>query len=1339
MRVAPRQPAHKDAPRRLPRTGRALVAVRDRVTGRLTGQLSPDAHPTVSLDTGPLRAARSNGAKARARLPRQEGVKVRVASSVGALEKPPLPVAWTRPLPKRHSKQSGAHNRRPLFILRTAQRRRARHGGARGGYYALLPKRRSVPGFVKWFMAVSSSMMLFALFLVALAVGSVGGAYLWITNDLPSVDDIHAGGIQFETSRIYDRYGNLLYELYDTEVGKRTYINIERMPKDLINATIAVEDSSFQENNGVDPLGIIRAAYINYTNQGTSGGSTITQQVVRRILLPERDERTFMRKIREAILAMRMTEKYPKEKILEIYMNEIYYGSLSYGVAAAADTYWGKQAQDLTLAQAAMLAGLPQAPGYYDLNINFDLAKARQKIVLDLMLKNEFITQEQADLAYAEDIRPRALPPHIPTQAPHFVEYARQLLIEKYGPEMALRGGLRVVTTVDLEWQAEAERIAVQQIQNIRRQGASNAGLVAINPRTGEILAMVGSIDYSNPIYGQVNVATAPRQPGSSFKPVTYAAALERGDYNPHTILPDLPVKYASGASMAYVPRNYDGRYHGPVTMKAALANSFNIPAVKVLEDVGLPGVLDLAHRMGITTLNDPERYGLSLTLGGGEVKLVDMTAAFATFANYGYRVPATPFLKVVDGQGKVLEEVDLERPQGEQVLNPGVAYQISSILSDNQARAPIFGANSPLHIPGIEAAVKTGTTDDWKDSWTMGYTPALAVGVWVGNNDGRRMTNVAGAIGAAPIWHNFIKTVYGDPKLKSRLYAPGRESVEEHFVPPSGMIRAAVCAVSGKAPTSACTHLRYEYFTPENLPTQECDWHQWVPVTLHDGGAHLAGEGVPPEDVIERIYTFPPPEYRNWIRGGPPGQTLVITETAQAPVPVPTPVAEAPASIAAMITPVASQGRGQAGGGGAAGLTYENPEPLPGLQLAIHSPVRGQTVSGLVLVNGQAGADDFALYRLEYGFGDAEGPMTTIVESTSPPVLGTLGLWNTDGLQPGPYTLRLTVETLSGSAVRRDAQVRVGATSPSVVLISPADGQAVYDGDVLDIQAAPDGGGAQVVGVEIYIDGRHIASLTSEPWVARWVVEPGQHSVEAIVYTALGERAHSVVARVSSLGMRPTPTPTRPPIMWISRPTLYQEMNAGEHEIWVDVSEGSRVHHVDIYVDGLPGGYATGPGYRVNPLWTPTPAPTDTPLPPTPTNTFTVEEMSTATIAAATQEVESTRVAAATQTRTARQQATATARRELENQAATATAQSAEATASVVLLTSTATPVPPTSTPSPSPTATFVVYEKLLDPMLGDYIARIRLAPGRHRITAIGYDAENRQIDRDETWVVVR
>lgn len=1173
------------------------------------------------------------------------------------------------------------------------------------------------------------------MLVVLLAVGGgLLGGYLWLAKDLPSIDNIH--GIQFETTRIYDRHGELLYEMYDTSAGKRTYTTIEQMPKDLINATIAVEDASFEKNNGLDPLAIVRAVYINYTGRGSSGASTITQQLVRRVLLPEKDEHTLTRKLREAVLAVRMTEKYSKEKILEIYLNEIYYGSFSYGVAAAADTYYGKPLKELTLAQCAMLAGLPQLPGDYDPNINFDMARARQRIVLDLMVKNSFVTQAQSDQAYAEDVRPIVRAANVPKNAPHFVEYARQLLVEKYGADEANRGGLKVFTTIDLEWQRQAQQIAAAQIDAIKKQGASNAALVAINPRTGEILAMVGSVDYTNPVYGEVNVATALRQPGSSFKPFTYATALERGDYNPATIVPDLPAKFTNGAGLLpYVPQNYDGRFHGPVTMKSALANSFNIPAVEVLKDVGVPAVLDTAHRMGITTLNDPERYGLSLTLGGGEVKLLDMTAAFATFADYGYHVPATPFLKIVDSKGNVLEELDTNHPAGgKQALSPGVAYQISAMLSDNDARTPMFGPNSALKIDGIEAAVKTGTTNDWKDSWTLGYTPALAVGVWVGNNDGRAMAHVAGAIGAAPIWHNFIAKVYGDPRLKARLNGPGEKQVPEHFTPPPSMVRAAVCELSGMAPTSACLHVKYQWFTPENLPQEECTWHKWVSVTLHDGGARIAGPGVPPDDIIQRVYTVPPDRYKGWIGGRPPSETVAITQTAML---LPTPVKVEPTSIAALITPVAEGAGGQ--GSRPPGLPQsENSEPLsavPGLQLSIQSPSNGQVVSGAVLVMGQAQADNFSRYHLEYGRGAGDVPMTTLIDSPIPPLEGTLGEWDTAGLQPGTYTLRVTLETSSGDIVRRDVEVRVGTSPPSVTLASPLDGSPVFEGEAVDIAAAPDGRGAPLAGVEIYVDGKRIASLTAAPWTARWAVQPGTHEIQARAYTTLGEQAQSAVSHVVSQGVRPTPTAARAPIMWISRPTLYQDVPAGVSEVWVDVSENSAVRYVDIYIDGLPGGFATGPGYRVNPRWTPTPTPTSTAAPPQPTNTLAPDVASTASVVQATQDMKSTRVAIATGTRVARLNAAATAK----SLQATVAARNANATASVVLATTSATPAPPTVTLLPSATPTFVRYQPMLDPMLGDFVARCQFTSGRHRVTAIGYDADNHEVERNETWVVVK
>ena len=1219
--------------------------------------------------------------------------------------------------------------RHPLFVLGTARRRRAKGRGPRGGYYALshTHRPRVVPRPLAWAVGVLGAFWLAVIGVVGTVALGIAGTYIFYEQGLPPIDNLEA--IKFETTRIYDRYGTLLYELYDPNQGKRTYVTIDKLPKSLIDATIATEDKTFEENRGVDPESIVRALYINLTRQGTSGASTITQQLVRRILLPEKDELTLSRKIREAMLALKVTEKYPKEKILEIYLNEIYYGSLSYGVAAAADAYWGVSVTDLTLAQSAMLAGIPQLPTEYDPNINFGLAKARQFIVLGLMVENRFITKEQADAAFAEDVRPRSRPANVARHAPHFVGYAVGELQRKYGDILATRGGLKVFTTIDLNWQAEAQRVASEGIDNIRRLRASNAGLVAVNARTGEVLAMVGSVDYTDPNGGEFNVATALRQPGSSIKPITYATAFQRGDFHPDSMVPDLPVRYESdGGYPPYIPRNYDGRFHGPVTIRSALANSFNIPAVEMLKEVGLPAMLDTAERMGITTFEDASRYGLALTLGGGEVKLVEMTGAFATFANYGYHAEVTPFLKVVDADGKILEELDPLEPPGEQVFDPGVAYQISSILSDNDARAPVFGRNNPLKIEGIEAAAKTGTTNDWKDSWTMGYTPALAVGVWVGNNDNKPMAQVAGAIGAAPIWNNFIKRVYEQPELSSLLLMPGEVALPQGFEPPPSMVRQDVCAVSGMAPGPACTHVKTLWFAESNAPHDTCSWHRWVTVTLHNGGATRAGAGVPKSDTIERIYTFAPKKLG--IGGGPPGGVTVITQTQQpgpATEPLPTPLIEEPAPI-----------EPPADGGGTGGLNQPLPqelEPIPGLQLAIATPGEGEWVRGVVMVLGAARADTFAHYSLEFGPAGGEGgagPMTLLSESVFPPFTDILGVWNTEGLPPGQYVLRLTLETTDGQAVRTDRVVQVYTGPPSARIVQPADNSPVYRGEAVTVQVEADGAGVPVAGVEIYVDGRRIASLTQAPWTARWAVSEGTHEFGASVVTVRGERASAQPVKVTYSGQRPTATPTRMPIMWISRPRLYAEIAAGVQEVWVDVEPGSRVHHVDIYIDGYPAGYATGPGYRVNPLWSATPTPIMT-QPPTPT--LNPEEAATATVVWATVGVERTRVA--------RSQATATARVKATERAVvaaqTATAKSADATASVQAATVSPTPLGPTATASPTPSPTFVVHEKLLDPMLGDFVAQCEFKPGRRRVTAIGYDEQNRELERNETWVVVR
>jgi hypothetical protein len=594
-------------------------------------------------------------------------------------------------------------------------------------------------------------------------------------------------------------------------------------------------------------------------------------------------------------------------------------------------------------------------------------------------------------------------------------------------------------------------------------------------------------------------------------------------------------------------------------------------------------------------------------------------------------------------------------------------------------------------------------------------------------------MSHVAGAIGAAPIWHDFIESVYKNPKLKAVLLKPDEAEVPEKFHVPVGMIRRPVCAVSGMAPTSACTQVKYEWFTLNNSPQEECTWHRWVPVTLSNGGASVAGEGVSRSDTIERSYVVPPPELRGYIGNAPPSSTLTISNTAAAPEALPTPVSEEPPAIPTLVPTGTDAGTGTGTGavstGGPAGVRQPEPldfQPISGLQLGIEYPQHGQVVSGIVAVTGRASADDFASYRLEY---EGPGGSGTVADSVLPPVLGTLGVWSTDGLTPGSYTLRLTLLTKSGQAVRRAVPVRVGTARPSVSIMSPTDGQGVYENEAINIDLWADGGGAPVAGVEVYLDGRRIASLTSPPWSVRWGVISGTHEMYARIYTMAGEQASSGLVRVTSQGSRPTPTVTPAPILWISNLTLYKEMRPGVHDVWVEVPPNSAVHHVDIYIDGYPAGYATGPGFRSNPDWTPTPAPSPT---AEPTATLDLYAAATATVVQATAQAQQTRVARAEATRAARAEATATA----VTAAAQATAASANATASVVLATTSPTP---TNTPQPTVTATFVVHEKLPDPMLGDYVAHVQFPVGRHRVTAIGYDQSNREVGRDEAWVVVK
>lgn len=685
----------------------------------------------------------------------------------------------------------------------------------------------------------------------------IAGVYKWLFVDLPSLDAL-GHNLAAPSTRIYDRHGRLLYEISDPRAGRHTPIPLAQMPLALRQATIATEDASFYTNPGLDLWAIIRAVWINLRGgEVRAGGSTITQQVARNLLLDpqERQARTLTRKLRETILAWRLARTYSKDDLLTLYLNQTYYGHLAFGVEAAAHTYFGKPVEQLDLAESALLAGLPQSPVAYDPLTDPEAARARQAAVLDLMVKQGYITDEEARLAKAERLNFAAAP--FPIEAPHFVMYVWSLLEREYGPDL-YHQGLVVTTTLDLDWQHAAESIARRQLARLAQaQPASNvsdAALVALDPRTGEILAMLGSPDYFDPrISGAVNVALAPRQPGSAIKPITYAAAFS-GDHpwTAATMVLDVRTSFPTREGTPYLPENYDRRFHGPVLLREALASSYNIPAVKVLQHIGIDSLIRLASQMGISTFNDAERFGLALTLGGGEVRLLELTAAYGAFANGGYRVQPVAIKEIrpsssaasPDTGGRTTGSADRTR-----VLDPRVAYLITDILSDDAARTPAFGPNSILHL-SRPAAAKTGTTTDWRDNWTVGYTPDLVVGVWVGNADNTPMNDVSGISGAGPIWHDFMEEV-----LK------GRPSLD--FAQPPGMIRVEVCALSGQLPTPYCPHRRTELFIAGTQPTQPDTFYR--PVQIDTATGLPAGPDTPPARQAVRVALVLPPEAQEW------------------------------------------------------------------------------------------------------------------------------------------------------------------------------------------------------------------------------------------------------------------------------------------------------------------------------------------------------------------------------------------------------------------------------------------------------------------------------------------
>lgn len=586
------------------------------------------------------------------------------------------------------------------------------------------------------------------------------------------------------TTKIFDRNGDLLYEIYTDQ--NRTPVPITDMPQFVVEATIAIEDKNFYQHPGFSPSGIIRALREIIIHKRVQGGSTITQQLIKSALLSP--EVTVTRKVKEILLAFWAERLYGKSEILEMYLNQVPYGGTAWGIEAAAQTYFGKSVQTLTLAEAAVLAGLPAAPTEYSpFGSHPEKSLERQREVLRRMREDGYITDQEEQEAGAAPIQ--FAQPRIAIRAPHFVMFVKDILEKRYGSRLVEHGGLRITTSLDSSVQEKVETIVRSHVDSLAGLMVGNGAALVTNPKTGEILAMVGSKNYFDLSHdGNVNVTTSLRQPGSAIKVVNYAAALEKG-FTAATIIDDAPVVYNTPGSPPYAPANYDSTFHGPTPLRYALGNSYNVPAVKTLAKIGVPTMVEKGRVMGIESWTDPDRFGLSLTLGGGDVTMLDMARAYGTLANAGKRMDLTPILEITDYTGRVIERN--HKKSAFQAVSAEVAWILSNILSDNTARTSAFGPKSSLVIPGKTVSVKTGTTNEKRDNWTIGYTPSLLAAVWVGNNNNAPMHPylTSGITGAAPIWHDIMVELLEDrvdevpPKPDTIVAVPCYFNRTEYFV----------------------------------------------------------------------------------------------------------------------------------------------------------------------------------------------------------------------------------------------------------------------------------------------------------------------------------------------------------------------------------------------------------------------------------------------------------------------------------------------------------------------------------------------------------------------------
>lgn len=921
-------------------------------------------------------------------------------------------------------------------------------------------RRRLTEQKPKFFLYFLNLLILFIAVIVAFffmtvltGIGSAYAVYDSFAQQLPDPTSIETEQEDFETTKIYDRTGQtLLYELFDPLRGDRNYVELKEIPEFCREATIVLEDKTFYDNPGFDPEGIGRAFWQNLQGDQIQGGSSITQQLIKNILIDE-EERTqlsYTRKVKEIILAIEITRRFDKDQILEWYFNTNSYFNLAYGIDAAAQVYFDKPVSALSKAECAMLAPIPQFPFLNPID-SPEQAKYRQRITLNRMVEEGQIGEAEADQLYAEELQTRVLEERFDIVAPHFAIYVEEELKRKYDPELIYRGGLKVFTTIDLDLNSEAQRIAAEQIDTLLENGnnASNACVVSLRPKTGEILAMVGSIDYwDSENDGNVNVCTANpgRQPGSSFKPFSYLTLFSQGVANPATMVMDVRQSFPDDPNPPYVPENYDREYHGPVRLRNALANSYNIPAIWVTHKAGIKNIIDTAHRMGITTLN-ADYYGLALTLGGGEVKPLDMAYAYGTMANLGVmagqpvadvnrrpghrNLDPVAILRIEDKAGEVIYEY--KEPTTETVIDPALAYMMVDIMSDNAARTPAFGANSDLK-KGFEdrpIAAKTGTTNNFRDNWTVGFTPQLVTAVWVGNNDNEPMEDVTGLSGAAPIWNKVMQ------------YYLRLQPVENWQRPP-GLVDVRVDALSGLLPTEYSEQTVNELFLEGTEPTQQDNVHQVFRINRENG--KLATAYTPPELVEERIYEIYPPVAADW-----------VTENG-----IPQPPTEYDDSIgpATNLGPVA----------------IINPRPY-------------EYVKGQVVITGNAQIDGFQLYRVEVGKGLNPAEWRQIGTDRNNQVQNApLEFWDTANEEEGLYTLQLTVVKGDQGLERRAVQVTVDNTVPTVEIINPEpDKVYVLEQDEwinFQVDAVDN---LSMNRVEYFMNNQKIGESTVAPYTLRW------------------------------------------------------------------------------------------------------------------------------------------------------------------------------------------------------------------------------------------------------------